>query len=166
MHRVFPSCVPLQRCGGCCTDEALLCVNVSTNITVIRCNICLSRERLIKNNASFAVCAVSRPVPYIWDGPSGNLYVSTFCKPRETLVKVEDEFPEVMHRVFPSCVPLQRCGGCCTDEALLCVNVSTHITVIQFMQITNNADGKRVEEIIKLPFVEHRECRCRPRHEL
>ncbi|XP_050949874.1 snake venom vascular endothelial growth factor toxin ICPP isoform X4 [Labeo rohita] len=96
----------------------------------------------------------------------GNLYVSTFCKPRETLVKVEDEFPEVMHRVFPSCVPLQRCGGCCTDEALLCVNVSTHITVIQFMQITNNADGKRVEEIIKLPFVEHRECRCRPRHEL
>ncbi|XP_050949871.1 snake venom vascular endothelial growth factor toxin ICPP isoform X2 [Labeo rohita] len=145
MHRVFPSCVPLQRCGGCCTDEALLCVNVSTNITVIR----HLHKRNIGNTSV-----------------EGNLYVSTFCKPRETLVKVEDEFPEVMHRVFPSCVPLQRCGGCCTDEALLCVNVSTHITVIQFMQITNNADGKRVEEIIKLPFVEHRECRCRPRHEL
>ncbi|RXN27091.1 adenylosuccinate synthetase isozyme 2-like protein [Labeo rohita] len=26
--------------------------------------------------------------------PAGKLYVSTFCKPRETLVKVEDEFPE------------------------------------------------------------------------
>ncbi|KAK2872782.1 hypothetical protein Q8A67_022679 [Cirrhinus molitorella] len=59
------------------------------------------------------------------------LYVSTFCKPRETLVRVQDEFPEVTHRIFPSCVPLQRCGGCCNDEATMCESVSRYNTVMQ-----------------------------------
>uniref|UniRef100_A0A672SXA4 Vascular endothelial growth factor Bb n=1 Tax=Sinocyclocheilus grahami TaxID=75366 RepID=A0A672SXA4_SINGR len=80
--------------------------------------------------------------PYIVT-PVGNIYVSSLCKPRETLVEVEHEFPEAMlSRVLPSCVPLQRCGGCCSDEAMLCVSVSTHTTIIE------------------LPFVEHSQCQC------
>uniref|UniRef100_A0A673HSR7 Vascular endothelial growth factor A-like n=1 Tax=Sinocyclocheilus rhinocerous TaxID=307959 RepID=A0A673HSR7_9TELE len=94
------------------------------------------------------------------------LYVSSLCKPRERLVQVEHEFPEVIHRgVFPSCVLLQRCGGCCSDEAMLCVNVSTHTTVMQFKQL-KNVRGQNVEEIIELPFVEHSQCQCRFRDQL
>uniref|UniRef100_A0A8C1ICG8 Platelet-derived growth factor (PDGF) family profile domain-containing protein n=1 Tax=Cyprinus carpio TaxID=7962 RepID=A0A8C1ICG8_CYPCA len=53
-----------------------------------------------------------------------NIFVNTLCKPRETLVEVEHEFPEAkLRRVVPSCVLLQRCGGCCSDEAMLCVSV-------------------------------------------
>uniref|UniRef100_A0A8C1FLJ7 Uncharacterized protein n=1 Tax=Cyprinus carpio TaxID=7962 RepID=A0A8C1FLJ7_CYPCA len=63
---------------------------------------------------------------------SENIFVNTLCKPRETLVEVEHEFPEAkLRRVVPSCVLLQRCGGCCSDEAMLCVSVSTHTTVMQ-----------------------------------
>uniref|UniRef100_A0A671Q3B2 Vascular endothelial growth factor Bb n=1 Tax=Sinocyclocheilus anshuiensis TaxID=1608454 RepID=A0A671Q3B2_9TELE len=90
---------------------------------------------------------------------SGNIYVSSLCKPRETLVEVEHEFPEAMlGRVLPSCVPLPRCGGCCSDEATLCVSVGTRTTVMQVSQ----CNGFR-QFIITcvLPFVEHSQCQCR-----
>uniref|UniRef100_A0A8C2PTZ3 Vascular endothelial growth factor Bb n=1 Tax=Cyprinus carpio TaxID=7962 RepID=A0A8C2PTZ3_CYPCA len=91
-----------------------------------------------------------------------NIFVNTLCKPRETLVEVEHEFPEAkFRRVVPSCVLLQRCGGCCSDEAMLCVSVSTHTTVMQLKQFTRNVHGATVEEIIELPFVEHSQCQCR-----
>nr|XP_009293766.1 snake venom vascular endothelial growth factor toxin barietin-like isoform X2 [Danio rerio] len=88
--------------------------------------------------------------------------MSTLCKPRETLVKVEDEFSEVMlGHVVPSCVPLQRCGGCCSDEAMVCVNVAKHTTIIQLQQYATDSEGNMAESIIELPFVEHSQCQCR-----
>uniref|UniRef100_A0A8C1VWL1 Vascular endothelial growth factor Bb n=1 Tax=Cyprinus carpio TaxID=7962 RepID=A0A8C1VWL1_CYPCA len=96
-----------------------------------------------------------------------NIFVNTLCKPRETLVEVEHEFPGAkLRRVVPSCVLLQRCGGCCSDEAMLCVSVSTHTTVMQLKQFTRNVHGATVEEIIELPFVEHSQCQCRHRSQL
>lgn len=86
-------------------------------------------------------------------------YVNSICKPRETLVQVEHEFPEVMHTgVVPSCVSVQRCGGCCLDEAMVCVSVAKHTTMMQLKQYAKNVHG---EMIIELPFVEHSECHCR-----
>ncbi|XDV38856.1 hypothetical protein PO909_008186 [Leuciscus waleckii] len=83
------------------------------------------------------------------------VYVNSICKPRETFVKVEHEFPEVMHKgVVPPCVSVQRCGGCCSDEAMVCVSVTKHTTMMQY---DKNVHG----EIIELPFVEHSECQCR-----
>uniref|UniRef100_A0A8C1H003 Platelet-derived growth factor (PDGF) family profile domain-containing protein n=1 Tax=Cyprinus carpio TaxID=7962 RepID=A0A8C1H003_CYPCA len=83
---------------------------------------------------------------------SFNIFVNTLCKPRETLVEVEHEFPEAkLRRVVPSCVLLQRCGGCCSDEAMLCVIILLFFspTKLQLKQFTRN-----------LPFVEHSQCQC------
>lgn len=130
--------------------------------------------------------------PFIHSLLAGMLhYVNSICKPRETLVQVEHEFPEVMHTgVVPSCVSVQRCGGCCLDEAMVCVSVAKHTTMMQVrtetyciwnlidsvhhhisvppllfpptkLQLKQYAKNVHGEMIIELPFVEHSECHCR-----
>ncbi|XP_048021278.1 snake venom vascular endothelial growth factor toxin VR-1' isoform X2 [Megalobrama amblycephala] len=105
------------------------------------------------------------PVHFFQNPPNnsaeGNLYVRSICKPRETIVQVKHEFPEMMAAVLPSCVPVQRCGGCCSDEALVCVSVKNHTTKMQLH--ARNVHGP---VIIELPFVEHSQCECRPRDHL
>lgn len=42
------------------------------------------------------------------------------------------EFPNEVEYIFrPSCVSLQRCGGCCGDEGLRCVPVETSTVTMQ-----------------------------------
>lgn len=53
-----------------------------SNVNYHQSNICLARQQF-KYNATFSVCAVSRPVPPgIWDGPTGiiKLFSSFFAK--------------------------------------------------------------------------------------
>uniref|UniRef100_A0A8B9UAX5 Placental growth factor n=1 Tax=Anas zonorhyncha TaxID=75864 RepID=A0A8B9UAX5_9AVES len=60
----------------------------------------------------------------------------SFCRPLEQLVDVIAEFPDEVEYIFrPSCVALQRCGGCCGDEGLRCVPVETSMVTMQVGQI-------------------------------
>lgn len=63
----------------------------------------------------------------------------SFCRPLEQLVDVITEFPNEVEYIFrPSCVSLQRCGGCCGDEGLHCVPVETSTVT---MQVSTAAAG-------------------------
>lgn len=47
------------------------------------------------------------------------------------------EFPNEVEYIFrPSCVSLQRCGGCCGDEGLRCVPVETSTVTMQVRTAT------------------------------
>jgi len=50
----------------------------------------------------------------------------TQCVPRETCVEVAKELGTTTNKFFkPPCVNVFRCGGCCNEESLSCMNTST-----------------------------------------
>ncbi|NXN69514.1 PLGF factor, partial [Himantopus himantopus] len=84
----------------------------------------------------------------------------SFCRPLEQLVDVITEFPNEVEYIFrPSCVSLQRCGGCCGDEGLRCVPVETSTVTMQLLKIKPNGEAPYVE----MTFTEHKQCECRRR---
>ncbi|XP_053924387.1 placenta growth factor isoform X1 [Cuculus canorus] len=87
----------------------------------------------------------------------------SFCRPLEQMVDVIAEYPNEVEYIFrPSCVSLQRCGGCCGDEGLRCVPVETSTVTVQLLKIKPNGEAPYVEMV----FTEHKRCECRPRQDL
>ncbi|XP_060746981.1 snake venom vascular endothelial growth factor toxin HF [Tachysurus vachellii] len=80
------------------------------------------------------------------------------CQPRESLVKVYDEFPEqIQYTIVPRCVPVKRCLGCCIDEASTCMPRKNKTVELQVLRVYSG----KTTEVIMLPFVMHTSCICR-----
>ncbi|XP_064368369.1 placenta growth factor isoform X3 [Dromaius novaehollandiae] len=82
----------------------------------------------------------------------------SFCRPLEQLVDVITEFPNEVEYIFrPSCISLQRCGGCCGDEGLRCVPVEMSTVTMQLLKIKPSGEAPYVE----MAFTQHKRCECR-----
>lgn len=92
------------------------------------------------------------------------------CKVRTEVVEVTRSMLDRSNANFllwPPCVEVQRCSGCCNTKSLQCVPVVTHTRYLQVMKIEYiNKRPTYAKAVVSV--VDHVECRCQPapRHPL
>ncbi|CAN2391059.1 vascular endothelial growth factor receptor 1 binding, partial [Pristimantis euphronides] len=80
------------------------------------------------------------------------------CQPRWVLLNLLNEFPQFSEFLFkPPCVSVQRCAGCCTDEAQGCFPLKTNIIKMQVQVHKAKSDPDYTE----ISVIQHTECECR-----
>ncbi|XP_067422258.1 vascular endothelial growth factor D isoform X3 [Emydura macquarii macquarii] len=83
----------------------------------------------------------------------------TQCVPRETCVEVAKELGTTTNKFFkPPCVNVFRCGGCCNEESLSCVNTSTTYVSKTLFEISVPLTS--VPEPVPVKIANHTGCKC------
>ncbi|CAO2584502.1 Vascular endothelial growth factor B, partial [Lemmus lemmus] len=103
-----------------------------------------------------------------FDGPSHqkkvvswiDVYARATCQPREVVVPLSMELMgNVVKQLVPSCVTVQRCGGCCPDDGLECVPIGQHQVRMQILMIQYPSS-----QLGEMSLEEHSQCECRCQH--
>uniref|UniRef100_A0A3B4ABJ3 Platelet-derived growth factor subunit B n=1 Tax=Periophthalmus magnuspinnatus TaxID=409849 RepID=A0A3B4ABJ3_9GOBI len=86
------------------------------------------------------------------------------CKVRTEVVEVTRSMLDQSNAHFllwPPCVEVQRCSGCCNTKSLQCVPVVTHTRYLQVMKIEYmNKKPTYAKAVVSV--LDHVECRCQP----
>ncbi|XP_029294369.1 uncharacterized protein pdgfbb isoform X2 [Cottoperca gobio] len=86
------------------------------------------------------------------------------CKVRTEVVEVTRAMLDRSNANFllwPPCVEVQRCSGCCNTKSLQCAPVVTHTRYLQVMKIEYiNTRPTYAKAVVSV--VDHVECRCHP----
>ncbi|KAL6467445.1 hypothetical protein MHYP_G00231220 [Metynnis hypsauchen] len=92
-----------------------------------------------------------------------DVYTKSQCNTREVLVDILQEYPDEIESTYiPSCVVLNRCAGCCNDEALECAPTETRNVTMEVLRVKLNVSQHKYQ----LSFTEHTKCVCRPKQEV
>ncbi|XP_029365363.1 chromatin assembly factor 1 subunit A-A [Echeneis naucrates] len=86
------------------------------------------------------------------------------CKVRTEVVEITRAMLDRSNANFmlwPPCVEVQRCSGCCNTKALQCVPVVTHTRYLQVMKI-EYLNKRPIYAKAVVSVVDHVECRCQP----
>ncbi|XP_066107960.1 vascular endothelial growth factor B isoform X3 [Saccopteryx bilineata] len=88
-----------------------------------------------------------------------DVYARATCQPREVVVPLTLELMDTMAKqLVPSCVTVQRCGGCCPDDGLECVPTGQHQVRMQILMIRYPSS-----QLGEMSLEEHSQCECRPK---
>ncbi|KAM5247955.1 vascular endothelial growth factor B isoform 2-T2 [Ctenodactylus gundi] len=86
-----------------------------------------------------------------------DVYARATCQPREVVVPLSVELMgTVAKHLVPSCVTVQRCGGCCSDDNLECVPTGQHQVRMQILMIRYPSS-----QLGEMSLEEHSRCECR-----
>lgn len=86
------------------------------------------------------------------------------CKVRTEVVEVTRAMLDRSNANFmlwPPCVEVQRCSGCCNTNSLQCVPVVTHTRYLQVMKL-EYINKRPIYAKAVVSVVDHVECRCQP----
>ncbi|XP_018418565.1 PREDICTED: vascular endothelial growth factor D [Nanorana parkeri] len=90
----------------------------------------------------------------------------TQCMPRETCIDVAKDLGTATNKFFkPPCVSVYRCGGCCNEEGVTCLNTSTSYVLKSVFQIS--VPLTQAPEPVTIKVANHTSCKCSlvgPRH--
>nr|DBA34377.1 TPA: hypothetical protein GDO54_001939 [Pyxicephalus adspersus] len=85
----------------------------------------------------------------------------TQCVPRETCVDVAKDLGSATNIFFkPPCVSVYRCGGCCNEEGVSCLNTSTSYVLKSLFQIS--VPLTQAPEPVTIKVANHTSCKCSP----
>ncbi|KAG8437960.1 hypothetical protein GDO86_008592 [Hymenochirus boettgeri] len=88
-----------------------------------------------------------------------DIYNRSQCQPRWVLLNLLTEFPHFSDFLFlPPCVSVQRCAGCCMDEALICSPLHTRNVTMQVIK-TKSLQS----DLTNISITQHSSCQCRPK---
>uniref|UniRef100_A0A667HAZ2 Vascular endothelial growth factor B n=1 Tax=Lynx canadensis TaxID=61383 RepID=A0A667HAZ2_LYNCA len=88
-----------------------------------------------------------------------DVYARATCQPREVVVPLTVELMgTVAKQLVPSCVTVQRCGGCCPDDGLECVPTGSTKSELQILMIRYPSS-----QLGEMSLEEHSQCECRPK---
>ncbi|XP_075857864.1 vascular endothelial growth factor B isoform X3 [Microcebus murinus] len=74
-----------------------------------------------------------------------DVYARATCQPREVVVPLTVELMgTVAKQLVPSCVTVQRCGGCCPDDGLECVPTGQHQVRMQTKKKRQCCEARQV----------------------
>uniref|UniRef100_A0A672SFR3 Platelet-derived growth factor subunit B n=1 Tax=Sinocyclocheilus grahami TaxID=75366 RepID=A0A672SFR3_SINGR len=86
------------------------------------------------------------------------------CKVRTEVIEVTRSMLDRSNANFllwPPCVEVQRCSGCCNTKSLQCVPVLTHTRYLQVMKI-QYVNKRPLYDKAVVAVLDHVECRCQP----
>ncbi|XP_059413701.1 uncharacterized protein LOC132148918 isoform X2 [Carassius carassius] len=86
------------------------------------------------------------------------------CKVRTEVIEVTRSMLDRSNADFllwPPCVEVQRCSGCCNTKSLQCVPVLTHTRYLQVMKI-QYVNKRPLYDKAVVSILDHVECRCQP----
>ncbi|XP_048054479.1 putative cyclin-dependent serine/threonine-protein kinase DDB_G0272797/DDB_G0274007 [Megalobrama amblycephala] len=86
------------------------------------------------------------------------------CKIRTEVIEVTRSMLDRSNANFllwPPCVEVQRCSGCCNTKTLQCVPVLTHTRYLQVMKI-QYVNKRPLYDKAVVSVIDHVECRCQP----
>ncbi|KAM4794843.1 vascular endothelial growth factor D [Rhinophrynus dorsalis] len=83
----------------------------------------------------------------------------TQCMPRETCVDVGKDLGTATSTFFkPPCVSVYRCGGCCNEEGVSCLNTSTTYILKTLFEIS--IPLTQAPEPVTIKIANHTSCKC------
>uniref|UniRef100_A0A8C2C470 Platelet-derived growth factor subunit B n=1 Tax=Cyprinus carpio TaxID=7962 RepID=A0A8C2C470_CYPCA len=86
------------------------------------------------------------------------------CKVRTEVIEVTRSMLDRSNANFllwPPCVEVQRCSGCCNTKTLQCVPILTHTRYLQVMKI-QYVNKRPLYDKAVVSVLDHVECRCQP----
>ncbi|XP_063305230.1 vascular endothelial growth factor D [Pelobates fuscus] len=108
-------------------------------------------QRFTRFAAAFYDISILKDIDEEWQ--------KTQCMPRETCVDVEKDLGTGAGSFFkPPCVSVYRCGGCCNEEGVLCVNTSTSYVTKTLFEIS--VPVTQAPEPVFVKIANHTSCKC------